>query len=98
MSVSIVNAIDDEFFGVQYDPSNAIMAGSDHIEFLQRIKNRLVSMHAVDRNTVPGHTLDELPEDGDLGVDPILRHGEVGKGLSDYPRIFAILAEINYRG
>ncbi len=94
----IVNAIDDEFFGVQYDPANAIVAGSDHIEFLQQVKNRLVSLHAADRNIVPGHTLDELPEDGNLGVEPILRHGEVGKGLSDYPRIFAILAEINYQG
>jgi len=94
----IVDSINDEFFGVQYDPANAIVAGSDHIEFFQKVKNRLVSMHASDRNLVPGHTLDELPADGNLGTDPILRHGEVGQGLSDYPRIFSILKEIKYDG
>ncbi len=35
--LEIINAIDDdEYFGVQYDPSNAIVAGDDPIELLKR--------------------------------------------------------------
>ena len=36
--------------------------------------------------------------DGTLGYSPNLRHGVTGKGLNDYPTIFRILAEHNYRG
>jgi sugar phosphate isomerase/epimerase len=95
----IVESIEDPDFGVQYDPSNAIVAGYDPIEFLQQVKERVVSMHASDRYLLPGHALEELAEtDGELGYSPILKHGEVGKGLNDYKRIFSILAEINYQG
>ena len=95
----IVESIEDPDFGVQYDPSNAIVAGYDPIEFLQQVKERVVSMHASDRYLLPGHTLEELAKtDGELGYSPILKHGEVGKGLNDFNRIFSILAEINYQG
>lgn len=95
----IVRSINDPDFGVQYDPSNAIVAGDDPIRLLEEVRDRVVSMHASDRHLLPGHNLDELAEsDGNLGYSPILRHGEVGKGLNDYEKIFSILAEIEYRG
>lgn len=88
-----------EYFGVQYDPSNAIVAGDDPIALLQKVKHRVVSMHASDRFLEPGHTLDELRQaDGTLGYSPILRHGVIGKGLNDYPKIFSILSNVSYRG
>ncbi len=94
----IVSAIPErEHFGVQYDPSNAIVAGDDPIALLREVKDRLVSMHASDRYLVEGATLDELRQsDGTLGYSPYLRHGVTGKGLNDYDAIFRILREVNY--
>ncbi len=86
-------------FGVQYDPSNAIVAGDDPIELLQAVADRVVSMHASDRFLVAGTTLSELKQsDGTLGYSPNLQHGVTGQGLNDYPTIFRILAEHGYRG
>jgi sugar phosphate isomerase/epimerase len=97
--VKIIRAVNDKRFGVQYDPSNAIVAGDDPVQLLEEIKDRVVSMHASDRFLLPGHDLSELASsDGDLGYSPILKHGEVGKGLNNYEKIFAILKEINYDG
>ncbi|MCA9261579.1 MAG: sugar phosphate isomerase/epimerase, partial [Planctomycetales bacterium] len=33
-------------FGVNYDPSNAFLAGEDPLELLRRVKTRVVTMHA----------------------------------------------------
>ncbi|MEC7446962.1 MAG: sugar phosphate isomerase/epimerase family protein, partial [Planctomycetota bacterium] len=41
-------------FGVQYDPSNAIVAGDDPVELLRQVADRVVSMHASDRYLAPG--------------------------------------------
>lgn len=94
----IVNAIPErKHFGVQYDPSNAIVAGDDPIQLLRDVKNRVVSMHASDRYLAEGATLDELKQtDGTLGYSPNLRHGVTGKGLNDYDEIFRILKSVNY--
>ena len=90
---------DRDHFGVQYDPSNAIVAGDDPIELLRRVADRVVSMHASDRYLAEGSTLDDLRQsDGSLGYSPNLRHGVTGKGLNDYHAIFRILAEHRYRG
>src|SRR6185312_3622799 len=96
----LVNAIADrDNFGVQYDPSNAIVAGDDPIELLRAVADRVVSMHASDRYLAEGTTLDDLRQnDGTLGYSPNLRHGITGKGLNDYDAIFRILAEHHYRG
>jgi sugar phosphate isomerase/epimerase len=96
----LVNAVADrDNFGVQYDPSNAIVAGDDPIALLRGIADRVVSMHASDRFLAEGTTLAELRQsDGTLGYSPNLRHGVAGKGLNDYNAIFRILAEHNYRG
>jgi sugar phosphate isomerase/epimerase len=98
--LSILNAIPDtKHFGVQYDPSNAIVAGDDPIDLLRQVAARVVSMHASDRYLAPGATLDELRQsDGTLGYSPSLRHGVTGKGLNDYHAIFRILAENHYNG
>lgn len=98
--VDIVDAIVDHTnFGVQYDPSNAIVAGDDPIALLRRVAGRVVSMHASDRYLAEGTNLDSLRQsDGTLGYSPNLRHGVTGQGLNDYDTIFQILAEHNYRG
>ena len=98
--LELVAAISDrDHFGVQYDPSNAIVAGDDPIELLKKVADRVVSMHASDRYLAEGTTLDELRQaDGTLGYSANLRHGVTGKGLNDYDAIFRILADHNYRG
>lgn len=98
--VDIVNAISDrEHFGVQYDPSNAIVAGDDPLTLLRSVADRVVSMHASDRYLAEGTTLDELRQtDGTLGYSANLRHGVTGQGLNDYDTIFRILAEHGYSG
>jgi len=86
-------------FGVQYDPSNAVVAGDDPIELLKAIADRVVSMHASDRYLEPGATLDDLKQaDGSIGYFAKLKHGVTGKGLNDYDAIFGTLAAANYRG
>jgi sugar phosphate isomerase/epimerase len=98
--LGIVNALSDrDNFGVQYDPSNAIVAGDNPIQLLNDVADRVVSMHASDRYLAEGTTLDDLRQaDGTLGYSPNLRHGVTGKGLNDYDAIFQILADHNYRG
>lgn len=98
--VQILEAIPDrEHFGVQYDPSNAIVAGDDPIELLRSVADRVVSVHASDRYLAEGTTLDQLRQtDGTLGYSASLRHGVTGKGLNDYHSIFRILNEHGYRG
>src|SRR5439155_7128440 len=59
--LELVNAISDrEHFGVQYDPSNAIVAGDDPVGLLRDVADRVVSMHASDRYLAEGSTLDDL--------------------------------------
>ena len=98
--LELLNAIPDrQHFGVQYDPSNALVAGDNPVELLQAVAPRVVSMHASDRYLAPGATLDELRQsDGTLGYSPNLRHGVTGQGLNDYHAIFRILAAHQYRG
>jgi len=94
----IVNAIPErEHFGVQFDPSNAIVAGDDPVALLREVAPRVVSVHASDRYLAEGTTLGELRQsDGTLGYSPNLRHGVTGKGLNDYDAIFSILKSTGY--
>ncbi len=98
--LDLVDAIPDRtHFGVQYDPSNAIVAGDDPSDLLRAIADRVVSIHASDRSLAEGTSLDELRQaDGTLGYSPNLRHGVTGRGLNDYDAIFRILADHDYRG
>jgi sugar phosphate isomerase/epimerase len=98
--LKILEAIPDRSdFGVQYDPSNAIVAGDDPIDWLMAVQDRVVSMHASDRWLSDGATIEDLRQsDGTLGYSPKLKHGVVGKGLNDYPAIFGLLAKNQYSG
>ena len=97
--LEIVGRVDSPFFGVQYDPSNAVVGGFDPVAFLEKIKTRVVTMHASDRSLVPGATLEELRQsDGSIGYSDKLLHGETGKGLNDYDAIFRILKSVNFTG
>ncbi len=87
------------FFGVQYDPSNAVMAGDDPVALLAHVVDRVVSMHASDRYLVPGASLDDLKHaEGSVGYSKLLLHGVTGKGLNDYDAIFQLLRKADYAG
>ena len=88
-----------EYFGVQYDPSNAVVAGDDPVELLERVADRVVSMHASDRYLLPGHTLQDMRQhDGTLGYPEFFMHGVTGQGYNDYDAIFSILSRVGYAG
>ncbi len=90
---------ESEHFGVQYDPSNAVVAGDDPVELLREVVHRVVSMHASDRFLAAGATLDDLKAaEGTTGYASILKHGVTGRGLNDYPAIFSILRAANFSG
>jgi sugar phosphate isomerase/epimerase len=95
----LVNAIHHPNFGVNYDPSNAYIAGDDPIELLKRVSNRVVTMHASDRYLIEG-TLEDLrrEEGGAAGYAKRLRHGEIGQGLNDYDAIFLELKRVGFDG
>jgi sugar phosphate isomerase/epimerase len=97
--LEIVNRIHSPWFGVQFDPSNAVVAGEDPVRLLEQVKHRVVTMHASDRFLKPGHTLEELrqAEEGP-GYAAILVHGVTGRGMNDYARIFALLREAGFDG
>jgi sugar phosphate isomerase/epimerase len=97
--LEIIGRIDSPFFGVQYDPSNATVGGYDPVGFLEKVKGRVVTMHASDRYLAPGASLDDLRQtDGSLGYSDKLRHGETGRGLNDYDAIFRILSGVGFAG
>jgi sugar phosphate isomerase/epimerase len=97
--LEIIERIDSPYFGVQYDPSNAVVGGYDPIAFLEKVKRRVVTMHASDRYLAPGATLDDLTvADGGTGYAAVLKHGETGTGMNDYDAIFRILSEVQFDG
>jgi sugar phosphate isomerase/epimerase len=97
--LEIIEQIDSAHFGVQYDPSNAFVGGFDPVRFLEKVRHRVVTMHASDRYLAPGATLDDLSKaDGSLGYASALKHGETGKGLNDYDAIFRLLADARFDG
>lgn len=89
-----------DYLGVNYDPSNAVIAGDDPIELLEAVKDRVVTMHASDRFFSDGdlEDLQEIDADAHTGYADILEHGVVGEGLNDYDRIFSILEEAGFDG
>jgi sugar phosphate isomerase/epimerase len=97
----ILDAIPSPWLGVNYDPSNAILAGDDPLTVLDIVKDRVVSMHASDRGLVPGHTLEELQaldREDTVGYADILHHGQIGTGLNDFPTIFRVLRAVGFTG
>ena len=92
----LVNAIDSPQFGVNYDPSNTILAGEDPLELLRRVKHRVVTMHASDRYLKYGTIEDLRKEEDSVGYAQRLSHGEIGKGMNDYDAIFRELAGVGF--
>jgi sugar phosphate isomerase/epimerase len=94
--VDLVNRIDHSNFGVNYDPSNTILAGEDPLDLLEKVKDRVVTMHASDRYLAHGTIEDLRKEEDSVGYASRLRHGEIGKGLNDYDAIFRTLKQAGF--
>lgn len=89
--VEIVDAIQHPHFGVNYDPSNAFLAGEDPLDVLEKVKHRVVTMHASDRFLKSGTIEDLRQEEDSVGYAARLSHGVIGEGLNDYDAIFTTL-------
>jgi sugar phosphate isomerase/epimerase len=94
--VEIVEQIESPWFGVNYDPSNTILAGEDPLALLEKVKHRVVSMHASDRYLKSGTLEDLRKEEDSVGYAGRLSHGVIGKGMNDYDRIFSTLASVGF--
>jgi sugar phosphate isomerase/epimerase len=97
--LEILAGVPSPTLAVNYDPSNALLAGEDPLALLHRVKHRVVTMHASDRTLKPGYTPDDLrAREDSTGYASILQHGEIGKGLNDFDTIFSILREAGFDG
>src|SRR5690348_293749 len=94
----LVDRLKSPHFGVNYDPSNTILAGEDPLDLLRRVKDRVVTMHASDRYLAEGTIEDLRKEEDSVGYAKRLRHGEIGKGLNDYDAIFRELHGVGFDG
>jgi sugar phosphate isomerase/epimerase len=94
----LVDRIHAPNFGVNYDPSNTILAGEDPLELLRRVKHRVVTMHASDRYLAEGTIEDLRKEEVGMGYAKRLRHGVIGRGMNDYDAIFRELSGVGFDG
>lgn len=94
----LVDRLPSPNFGVNYDPSNTLLAGEDPLELLRRVRHRVVSMHASDRFLSEGTIEDLRREEDSVGYARRLCHGEIGRGLNDYDAIFTDLADVGFDG
>lgn len=96
----ILDELPSPWLRVQYDPSNAVVAGIDPYALLDEVLPRVATMHASDRY-LAGGTVDDLRR---LDADPLhgyaklLRHGVIGEGFNDFDRIFGALAGAGFDG
>jgi sugar phosphate isomerase/epimerase len=96
---AILDRVPSPRLGVNYDPSNALIAGEDPLAVLDKVKDRVVTMHASDRSLKPGYTLDDLrAQENSVGYAAVLQHGEIGKGLNDFDAIFHTLRDAGFQG
>ena len=93
----LVESINHPNFGVNFDPSNAFLAGEDPLDLLYEISDRIATMHASDRYLKYG-TIDDLRDNeaGVVGYAKMLSHGEVGKGMNNYDLIFKELKRVGF--
>lgn len=96
--LDLVSRIDHPRFGINYDPSNTLLAGEDPLELLRKIKQRVVTMHASDRYLAVGSIEDLRKEEDVVGYARRLHHGEIGKGMNDYDAIFRELSGAGFNG
>ena len=94
----LIDQVHAQNFGVNYDPSNTFLAGEDPLELLERVKHRVVTMHASDRYLAEGTIEDLRKEEDSVGYASRLRHGEIGQGMNDYDAIFSALAGVGFDG
>jgi len=94
--VEIVDQIESPWFGVNFDPSNALLAGEDPLDLLEPVKERVVTMHASDRFLKAGTLEDLRREENSAGYASRLAHGVIGKGLNDYDKIFTVLRSVGF--
>ncbi|MCP5109862.1 MAG: sugar phosphate isomerase/epimerase, partial [bacterium] len=72
------------------------LAGEDPLELLDRVRDRVLTMHASDRYLSEG-TIDDLRREEDsTGYARRLRHGAIGEGLNDYDAIFTQLRQAGF--
>ncbi len=90
----IVGQIDSPWFGVNYDPSNTLLANEDPIELLRRVAPKVVTMHASDRRPRPGV---EIGPEGITDYSQLI-HGEIGTGINDFDLMFEILRGAGFDG
>lgn len=95
--VDLISRIDSPYFGVNFDPSNAIAAGEEPLELLEKVKHKVLTMHASDRYLANG-TIEDLrkAEGGSAGYVSFFKHGVIGKGLNDYDAIFKTLKDVGF--
>ncbi len=96
----IVRELPSDWLKVQYDPSNAVVAGDDPYELLEAVADRVATMHASDRYLEGGSLEDlrRLDADPQHGYARILKHGVIGEGFNDFDRIFGRLAQAGFDG
>ena len=93
--LEIVGQIDSPWFGVNYDPSNTVLAGEDPIELLNRIKHRVVSMHASDRYLASGTIEDLRQEENEMGMPAGWPMASLAKGLTTMTRFSRFCVRLN---
>jgi len=96
--LEIVGQIASPWFGINFDPSNAIVAGEEPLGLLRRVKHRVITMHASDRYLRAGYSLDDLKEHSLQGYSKALAHGVIGRGMNDYDAIFSELRDAGFQG
>ena len=94
--LELLDRLPEPAVGVNYDPSNALLAGDDPMRWLEAVGPRVVTMHASDRYLATG-TLEDL-QSGRPGYADGLQHGEIGRGLVDYPRVLSTLCGLGFEG
>ena len=83
----ILNLVDSPFIGANYDTGNAYLGGEDPIAWLERIKHRLVHMHAKD--------ISVAQSDAERGKVMGTAVGcACGDGVIDWEAVMAILRTI----
>ncbi|MCA9214833.1 MAG: TIM barrel protein [Planctomycetales bacterium] len=92
----LIEKIQASNFGVNYDPSNTILAGEDPLELLAAVKDRVLTMHASDRYLKEGTIEDLRAEEDSVGYASRLSHGVIGQGLNDYDAIFRELKSVGF--
>ena len=94
----LIEMVQSPVLGINFDPSNSIVAGEDPLELLAKVKERVVTMHASDRFLPSGTVEDLRAHESGLGYSKLLHHGEIGKGLNDYDAIFSELSGVGFAG